>query len=823
MARSRGRGGLSALTAALAGLLSQPGPIASAATVYPWACKTNSSYPFCNASLPLPSRLDDLLSRLDQADLVNNMYAAPWPTGGSSSLAIPPAIFWSEATHGATNDASFPTTFFPMPSLTSCAFNLSLAAEIAGTIGREGRAASNMGYNAFVFWAPHTNLVRDPRGGRSQEVPGEDPTFSALWAATTVRAMQESPLDPRYRQVVSTAKHLAVYSFEGFYDSPINRMNFDAIVTPQDLADTYLVPFSGAFLDGHAGGAMCSYTAINGIPSCADSWLLQDILRSSWGFTGYVTGDCGAVQNVGPCPPTGRCHNFTATNSTTAAAVLSAGTTMDCGSAFTAWLPDAVADGHVTTQMLQSAARANLAARFSAGAFDPPSGQPLAALGNESVCTPAAAALSLRAAEEGMVLLKNVGAADGGGGLPLARDAVKSLALVGGNANDTMMQLCSYYSTPCGGFGAMVSPLAALMSDGGFAVTYELGCDAGCGNTSGFAPAAAAAAAADATVLAVGLNCKLTGEGVDRGTITLPGSQDLLISQVCAAARTRGAPCVVLVFSGSSLDLSAPLANPNVTAIVFVGYGGPHGGTAVLRLLFGDAAPPAGRLTATWFTAGYVDEVSMMDMGMRPSNSSPFPPGANPGHTHRFYTGNHTLFEFGYGLSYTTWRYGAPAGPAVVSLDASRAYVAAARAAATAAARRKAGDPTPITLRDTHLAAVATSLRLSVADAPVAAEYSVNVTNTGAVDSDDVVLGFLVPPGAGTNGVPLQELFGFERVHVPAGQTVTVWLGVSALHLTGVGEDAVRVPRPGVYTVRAGVRSGEAHGLGLSSSTFVAE
>ena len=457
---------------------------------------------------------------------------------------------------------------------------------------------------------------------------------------------------------------------------------------------------------------------------------------------------------------------------------------MDCGTAFQRWLPGAVADGGVTRAALASAAAANLGVRFRTGVFDPPAGQPMAAWGNESVCTPSALALSLRAAEEGMVLLKNAPT----GGLPLSRPAASSLALVGGNGNDTLMQLCSYYSTPCEGFDGIVTPLAALPAFTS-SVRYAEGCDAGCASTVGFPAAEVAAAAADATVLAVGLYCKLTGEGTDRGAITLPGHTDELVARTCAAAAPR--PCIVVLFTGSSLDVSAPLTNPNVTAILLAGYGGPQGGTALARVLFGAAAPPAGRLTATWYRAAYTSEVGVMAMGMRPGPSA-FPPGTSPGHTHRFYAGNATLFPFGFGLSYTTWAYTEPEGPAWVSVAAAGSF------AALGGEGRALGA----------LAAPLTS--------PALAAYSVNVTNTGALDSDDVVLAFLEPPGGGQGGVPLQELVGFQRVHVRAGETVTVWIGLAARDLTGVDGRGRRVARPGLYTLRVGVvgRWGGARGGG---------
>jgi len=606
------------------------------------------------------------------------------------------------------------------------------------------------------------------------QVASECPLVNSLWAVAYIRGLQEgdpATSDPRYVQVIATAKHFAVYSFEGFFNSEPNRMDFNALVTQQDLADTYLVPFQAAFTQGRALGAMCSYSAINGVPSCANEWLLTEVLQNSWAFDGYTTGDCGAVEGIGEGSNSSRCHKYTHSNSSTCAAALSSGISMDCGSGFTKWLPNAVNDGNVSISDLAKAASRNLSVRFRAGVFDDPSTQPMAQLGNESVCTPYAAALSLRAAEEGMVLLKNA-LNSTGLGLPLRSGSITRLALIGGNANDTMMQLCSYYSTPCGGFDAMISPLAALPA---FVsqVDYALGCDAGCSNTSGFAQAAAVASEADATIVAVGLNCKLSGEGMDRGSFTLPGHQDDLIALSCSAS--AGKPCIVAIFAGAPLDISRALSNPNVTAVIFAGYGGPQGGTAFARVVFGSpgAAPPAGRLSTTWYTESYVNEVDVKDMSMRPGQSLLNPAVNVPGRTYRFYSGNSTLLPFGFGLSLTTWTYTNVSGPAMVSIESVSKFATLGRTSALRA---------PL-------------------DSEVVGLYSVNVTNTGSVDSDDVVLGFLKPPSAGINGVPLLKLIGFERVFVRAGETVTVWIGLRARDLTEVNVRGEIEEHPGEYTI----------------------
>jgi hypothetical protein len=196
------------------------------------------------------------------------------------------------------------------------------------------------------------------------------------------------------------------------------------------------------------------------------------------------------------------------------------------------------------------------------------------------------------------------------------------------------------------------------------------------------------------------------------------------------------------------------------------------------------------------YPADYVNQVSLFDFGMRPG-TSPWPPGTNPGRTYRFYTGV-PIVPFGFGLSYTTWAYAPFNPPRAVSL-------AAVRAAADAHALAGSPESTPRSLQAAEV------------------DFFVNVTNTGAVDSDDVVLGFLVPPGAGVDGVPLQELFGFERVHVRAGETVTVYLGAQGVRFTQPDAvTGVRRALAGEYTARFGVRETAEGGSGFAEVRFSA-
>ena len=649
--------------------------------------------------------------------------------------------------------------------------------------------------------------MRDSRWGRAQETPGEAVFLSGAYAENYVKGLQEGE-DPRYLKTSACCKHFAAYSLENWHG--MDRYHFNAVVTDEDLAEVYLPAFQACVEHGHASSIMCSvrlarvqlpppppiclslllprpplalqYNEVNGVPSCANGFLMNTIARGQWQFDGYITSDCGALSNIY------QTHNYTNSSVATFGVTLPMGTDIGCDMIFveSGVAAAAVAAGAVSAADIDTAVARLLRVRFRLGEFDPPAAQPYTRIGLDAVCSPAHIALARDSARQSLVLLHNPR-----GALPLARAATRSVALIGPFANSSRGTNGgpNYAGIPCGGAAETLLSAFGALAPEGLAVSYAPGCaSVACGSTAGFAAATAAAAAADATVVVVGLDETIEDEALDRVTLTLPGNQSALITAACSAAR---GPCVVVLMSGGGVDLSEAL--PAVSGGVFyAGFLGGHGAPAVVDTVFG-ASAPAGRLTQTFYPAAFVDAVSMLDMGMRPG-ASPFPPFTNPGRTYAFYTGT-PVFEFGLGLSYTTWRTSVT-GPRAVSLASTRAHLAAHGAhGARFAPLRSASAP------DAHAAA-----------------YAVNVTNTGAVDSDYVVLGFLEPPGAGAGGAPLQTLFGFERVRVPAGGSVQVWLGVGLRELTRVA-GAVREAVPGRWRVRVGLR-GEAGG---AETEFVAE
>jgi len=402
--------------------------------------------------------------------------------------------------------------------------------------------------------------------------------------------------------------------------------------------------------------------------------------------------------------------------------------------------------------------------------FDPVG--PLDKIPADTVCSDYALSLSRDGTAQAAALLKNVDRT-----LPLK--AFKRAAVVG-PTGQLAQSVAGYYGpgNPCNGyFGTVYDAVKEGIPD----TTFAMGTPTVLGANMSMIPAAVKAAkTADVVVLALGTDLTAASEGHDAVNITLSKAQIALVDAVTAAVDV---PVIAVTLSAVALDISPLLANKKIGAVLHLGQ---PSVTAVgaADLLFGRRSP-AGRLIQTLYPEAYQNEVSIFDFNMRPGPSAwPRPDctepdvakcknGTNPGRTHRFYTGKPVL-PFGYGLSYTSFKYSVAAAPTTaISLDSVRAA-----------------------LNETYSKG-RTFVEQTLASSLRGVSYAVDVTNTGDVDADDAVLGFLVPPGAGREGVPLQTLFGFDRVHVKAGETVTVWLYPALLDLTRTLEDGTRVAHPG--------------------------
>ena len=739
--------------------------------IFPCTTPPFSGFTFCNATAPHDARVADAVVRMTRAEKVQQTSVL---TASIPSLGLAPYMVWSEAEHGVGDspgtsfvDPTPAATSFPMAIVMAQSFNATLFSAVGAVIGTEGRAFSNGGNAGTTFWAPNINVFRDPRWGRGADTPGEDPTLSSSYARGYITAFQTGDgADPNHLLASPCAKHFAGYSLELWNGT--TREAFNAVIAAVDWADTYTPVFQAAVELANVSCMMCSYSAINGTPSCANAGILKTLARGEWGLDGYITSDCSALTGIGPASG----HKFTNSTDETCALALQAGVDIGCDRMYQLGLPAALADGAVDPAWLDAAVGNVLRVRMRLGHFDPSASQPYTRIPPSVVCSAASVALAYSAAVQGLVLAKNTGRT-----LPLSPAAVPALAVIGPMGDATTSLLGGYEGVPCG--GGVHSPYTSIRAHVPSAA-FIVGCTVNGSDAAGIPRAVAAVSAASAVILVVGIDGTLEGETKDRTHLGFPGVQPSLISAVCAAAAARAIPCVVLTYGGGALDLTDVLASPNVSAVLIGGYPGGSGGDAAAAALFGVVAP-AGKLAQTVYPASFTSAVSMFEMGMRPGPSV-WPPGTNPGRTHRFYTGTPVL-PFGFGLSYGDIRYALTLPSVPVSLASTRTLIAAGVAAGRSS----------LPLRETA--------RVST--------FVVTVSNTGSIDTDEVVAGFLVPPPQPPHSrlaqlLPRQLLFDFSRVHVRAGHGVNVTLTLSSHTLAFADDAGAWFALPGHYSVRIG-------------------
>jgi xylan 1,4-beta-xylosidase len=516
---------------------------------------------------------------------------------------------------------------------------------------------------------------------------------------------------------------------------------------------------------------MCSYNALNGVPTCADPYLLQTILREHWGWTNedqYVTSDCDAIQNI--YMP----HNYTSTRERAVADALTAGTDLNCGTYYQSHLPSAYNEGLFNESVIDQALIRQYSALVKLGYFDPASASPYRSLDFTNVSTPYAESLALKAAEEGIVLLKN----DGTLPLSLPMTGNTSIALIGSWANATTQMQGNYFGIP----PFLHSPLYAAQRLPGVTVNYAAGVGGqGDPTTDSWQIALSAANASDIIIVADGLDIGVEAEGMDRYTIDWSAAQQDLLEQLAA----MGKPTILLQM-GDQLDDSPFLANQNISAILWGGYPGQDGGTALVNVLFGKTAP-AGRLPVTQYPATYVNKVPMTDMNLRPNTSS-----GNPGRTYKWYNGS--VLPFGFGLHYTNFsvEFGSGETAATMSHDIS-----------------------------SLVSNCTTSNSTEYLDLCPFASVPVSVRNTGSVASDFVVLLFLAGE-FGPQPYPIKQLVAYKRLFgIRGGETKVAKLELTLGSLARYDGSGNEVLYPGRYSLLVDVPTQTTSDFTLTGSESV--
>ena len=386
--------------------------------------------PYLDPGLDFEARAADLVSRMTAEEkvsqLMNDAPAIP-------RLGIAAYEWWNECLHGVARAGA--ATVFPQAIGMAASFDKPLMREVASAIGDEARAkhhefvrrGERARYQGLTFWSPNINIFRDPRWGRGQETYGEDPYLTTRMGVEFVKGLQGD--DPRYLKLVATAKHFAVHS-----GPEPDRHHFDARPSERDLHETYLPAFRALVQEGRVASVMGAYNRVNGESASASQRLLLDILRRDWGFDGYVVSDCGAVDDIY------KGHKIVSTPEAAAALAVRNGCDLECGSVYRS-LTQALAQGLLREQDVDTAVRRLMLARLRLGLFDPPDRVRYAQIPYAVNQSAAHDRLARRMAQESVVLLKNDGL------LPLSR-TLQTIAVVGPNADEVMTLLGNYYGTP---------------------------------------------------------------------------------------------------------------------------------------------------------------------------------------------------------------------------------------------------------------------------------------------------------------------------------------------------------------------------------------
>lgn len=587
-------------------------------------------FPFQNSSLSTEQRVNDLISRLTLDEKVYQMLnSAP----SIKRLGIPAYDWWSECLHGVAR-TKFHTTSYPQAIGMAATFDVDAMKKMGDYTAEEGRAifnetnrtdtSSRRRYIGLTYWTPNINIFRDPRWGRGQETYGEDPFLTATIAKAFVSGLQGN--DPKYLKAAGCAKHYAIHSGP----EPL-RHKFDVNVSEHDLWDTYLPAFRELVVNAKVAGVMCAYNAYAGQPCCGSDKLMMDILRKQWKFTGYVTSDCGAIDDF---------FNFHKTHPDAEAASVDAvlhGTDVECGNASYKTLIKAVKDGKITEKDLDVSLRRLFTIRFRLGMFDPPEMVKYAKIATSALESAPHKEHALKMARESIVLLKNQNNL-----LPLNKN-IKKIAVLGPNADNANTQLGNYNGQP----SVVTTVLMGLKEKLGNNTEIFFSRATNFVDTThpDFSKLIDSIKDAEVIIYVGGISPRLEGEemrvttpgfsGGDRTTIMLPTVQTDFLKEL----KATGKPIVFVMMTGSAVAI--PWESENIPAILNAWYGGQAAGTAVADILFGDYSP-SGKLPVTFYKNDN-DLPSFEDYSM-----------AN--RTYRYFKGD-ALYPFGFGLSYTNFTY----------------------------------------------------------------------------------------------------------------------------------------------------------------------
>jgi beta-glucosidase len=572
-----------------------------------------------------------------------NVNAAQRAAVENSRLKIP-LIIGYDVIHGYR-------TIFPVPLASAGSFDPQLIEQSERVAAKEATASG-------VKWtfAPMVDIARDPRWGRIVEGAGEDPYLGSTVAAARVRGFQGNNIaDPE--SVVACAKHYVAYgAVEGGRD--YNTVD----ISEELLREVYLPPFHAA-VDASVGTLMSAFNDLNGVPATANHHTLTDILRGEWKFNGFVVSDYNSVHELIP-------HGVAVDDSQASLKALTAGVDMDMADDdYERLIPDLVKSGKLPESVVDEAVRRVLRVKFKAGIFEHPYADP--AREKTDILTAESLQTERKMAQESMVLLQNNNEL-----LPLKKE--QTVAVIGPLADDKASQLGPWAGngqaidavTPLEGITAKLGKGHVLYAKGvdippfekalgaGVAAPAPISATGAAGVQTSNKPASiedavSAANKADSVILFVGELAGMTGEASSRASLDLPGDQMKLISAVLATKK----PVVLVLESGRPLNIS--WAPEHVSAIMQAWYLGVQSGNAIADVLFGDASP-SGHLPLSWpRSVGQIPVYYNHKATGRPSAPDRW-------HTGYLDMSKEPLYPFGYGLTYTKFKFsGVRAEPSI--------------------------------------------------------------------------------------------------------------------------------------------------------------
>ena len=669
---------------------------------------------YSNTSLDFETRASDLVLLMTLEEKISQL--------GDGAPAIPRLNiqeyhWWNECLHGVARAGT--ATVFPQAIGMAASFDTNTMREVADIISDEARAKHHEAqrnknyniYNGLTFWSPNINIFRDPRWGRGHETYGEDPYLTGQMGMQFVKGLQGN--DPKYFKVIATAKHFAVHN-----GPEPNRHSFNVLPSKRDLWETYLPAFKDLIVDAKVYSVMGAYNRVDGESASASWMLLSDILRKQWGFEGYVVSDCGAINDIFDS------HKIVNTQEEAAALGIRRGCDLNCGSVYQRALKKAVSQGLIGIKEINLSVYRLMLARMKLGMFDPTELVPYAQIPFELNNSRAHDDMALKMAHKSMTLLKNNGI------LPLNKNLIKKIAVIGPNADNINALRGNYY----GSASNPVTIINGIKAKAGteIEVVYHKGVSLVTSQNKDSLVLSKEILkdieTADVALFVGGLDATWEGEesnemrahngedgflGGDRTKIELPEVQ---LNALKAMTKT-GTPVVFVLLAGSAVSFNG--LEQELEGLLAAWYPGQRGGDAVADVLFGEYNP-AGRLPVTFYSS--TDELAgFEDYNMR----------AGKGFTYRYYNGE-ALYPFGHGMSYTKFKY-------------SEMTI----------------DKTNIVKSDEIL-------------------VSVKVKNSGVLDGEEVVQ-LYIKDVESTTWMPLKQLREFKRISLKKGEQKTVEFKLKAI------------------------------------------